>query len=1140
MAHGPASTVLRHLRRLLGAADMTGDSDGRLLERFVSGQDESAFAELMDRHGPMVLGVCRRVLRNAHDAEDVFQASFLVLVRKAASITKRDSFGSWLYWVAYRLAIKARAQTDKRQAQQRQVFDMIAADQGDSLDHSDLAPVLDEELARLPEKYRAPLVLCYLEGKTSEQAARELGWPKGTVFTRLNRGRDVLRRRLTRRGLALAAAAVAPALSENLSQAAVPHAFAAATLQAAHLARCGSVAVAGVSPHVARLTEGMVRSMLIFRWKIAAVVLLVLGAAGSGAGILARQLAAPPQADAVVQDPAPNAPDDDPLPAGATCRLGTLRFRHASAPLDVVFAADGKTIASAADKHIRIWDTASGKQIGQFPQRDQFRCFASDGKTWLSFNFTTAIAHLNDLATGKELHKVKIPLPRDWRARGGPKFALSANGKTLAYNVDVNYVEFFDVATGAQLSRVGGDGKSPESLMGPGVLSPDGSRFAGYCRDGHTRLWQTASGKQLTKIKTFGGPMAFSPDGKMLAQSKRNDQTREYEIHFWDTATGQHQRMLSRHKHWTVGLAFSPDGRTLAATHTPEVGFGSPGTNDSAAICLWDVASGRELRVLESSGHRMSTSPVFSPDGRTLAAAGANGCALSLWDVATGKFTNSAAGHNEGVNLLAISPDGRALATATKYGDFRSWDLSTGKEQHLYSAKAVLLAFARDGRRLASVDPWSYSNVPANPNNRLLRLWNANGDSSAQLNLGRSFHALALSADLHWAATSTEQFRGKAPSESGILKIWDVAAQKQIHELSWNGGSLRPLAFTPDGRRLAAYQRTDRQGLIRFWDVPSGKEGQTVVVQRDLPPLPIPRKKRWPPELSFSSEGRTLLLVDKEAKTVQLFEVASGKERLRIKTLDAAFANPNSSQRCLCFSADLRVAAFPTGEENVRLVDVGTGKELGQLRGHRGAVTCLIFTPDGKSLITGSADTTALVWDVSKMLPASVAAPTAAEVQTLWADLGSPDSARAYQAARSLAASPKQAVPFLADRLKNVVLGDPKQIGQLLQAMTSNDFAERQKAEAELERIGPVADVALEKALSNSPSLDLRKRLESLREKLVGPLKAAETLQVIRAIETLEATATPEARQALDNIARQAREPWVAREAKVSRERQAP
>jgi RNA polymerase sigma factor (sigma-70 family) len=297
MADGPMSTLLRHLRRLAGGPSDRPARDGELLDRFLTERDEPAFAALVRRHGPMVQGVCRSVLHHWHDAEDAFQATFLVLARKAASIRHRDSIAGWLHEVAYHLAVKSLARGTRRRAQAMRSTDMPAAPVLD-LTIRDLQRVLHEELQRLDEKHRAPLVLCYLEGKTHQEAARQLGWTAGTVRGRLNRGRELLRGRLTRRGLALSAGLFTVVLSQSASAAAPPAAAADALARAAVIA-AGSGSLAGVvAPQVATLVQGISRTMFVNKTKVVLALLLLVGAGTAGTGLLARQALAARQATA--------------------------------------------------------------------------------------------------------------------------------------------------------------------------------------------------------------------------------------------------------------------------------------------------------------------------------------------------------------------------------------------------------------------------------------------------------------------------------------------------------------------------------------------------------------------------------------------------------------------------------------------------------------------------------------------------------------------------------------------------------------------------------------------------------------------------------------------------------------------------
>jgi RNA polymerase sigma factor (sigma-70 family) len=265
-------------------------TDRQLLERFTRQQDEAAFTALVRRHGPMVLGVCRRVLDNAHDAEDAFQATFLVLVRRASSLSRPELLANWLYGVAYRTAKKARANVLRRRAHERLAARMPRAEPLVDAAWQDLRTLLDEELHRLPDKYRAPLVLCYLEGKTNEEAARQLGWPPGSMSARLARGRELLRERLEgrRRSGALPAPMFALLLVHKAGSTTLPARLADVTVRSALGLVGGKTAGAGlVSPAVKELMEGTLRALRRARLQLAAAVVLIAASIAAAGGMVA-------------------------------------------------------------------------------------------------------------------------------------------------------------------------------------------------------------------------------------------------------------------------------------------------------------------------------------------------------------------------------------------------------------------------------------------------------------------------------------------------------------------------------------------------------------------------------------------------------------------------------------------------------------------------------------------------------------------------------------------------------------------------------------------------------------------------------------------------------------------------------------
>jgi RNA polymerase sigma factor (sigma-70 family) len=294
MAEAQPPNVLHHLRQLVAVRTASRWTDRDLLEYFVAHHDEAAFAILVERHGPMVLSVCRRVLRHVQDAEDACQATFLVLARKAASIRKHDSVASWLHGVAYRIARKAKAALTRQRVPLTLSVEVPQADTAGEATWREVQVVLDEELQRLPDKYRVPLVLCYLEGRTRDEAAQQLGWTPGTLRGRLERGRERLRERLRRRGLPLSAALLATLLAQHAAGTAVPASLVVVTVRAACAVAAGTATTTGlVSPAVAVLVEGGVRAMFVTKLKILAAVLLAVGVLGAGAGVLAYQKVIP-------------------------------------------------------------------------------------------------------------------------------------------------------------------------------------------------------------------------------------------------------------------------------------------------------------------------------------------------------------------------------------------------------------------------------------------------------------------------------------------------------------------------------------------------------------------------------------------------------------------------------------------------------------------------------------------------------------------------------------------------------------------------------------------------------------------------------------------------------------------------------
>jgi RNA polymerase sigma factor (sigma-70 family) len=647
MANAPLGTVMHHLRRMLAPPTADAVSDAQLLERFVAHRDEASFELLVWRHERMVLGVCRRLLDDAHDAEDAFQATFLTLVRKANAISKRESVASWLYKVAYRVALRLRSGRARHSVVEFPPGVPAASAQDEPTTAAvwrELRPLLDDEINRLPRKYHVPVVLCYLEGKTYDEVARQLGCSRGTLAARLSRARDLLRRRLLRRGVALSTGLLALLLAEQAAEAAVPAVLVASTVRAALFGGPGKAVAAGViSSRVAALTQGALQAMLFTKIKMVAVMLLAASAAGVGTGVLNyRTLAQDPAGEAQNErrkvkvddevDPPPRAakqPNKEAEDAGWQERA-TLKG-HEKSVMSVAFSPDGKTLATASlDGVVRLWDVATGKERAAI-----------------------------EAQSGGQAHGVAFSPDGKHLAAGGGK-----RGESGLFSL-------WDTATGQQVAIFARE----KDIVTSVALSPDGQWLASGCRDSGVCLTYYSRDRGETHyLKDHTLPVfavAFSPDGKLLAtaggEEFLKDDNKPGELIVWATAT-QKKLWAYQAPKTLASVAFSPDGRLLATS-------GADGTTR-----LLDAKSGKVIRELK--GHEdMVRCVAFSPDGKTLAT-GSFDEDVKFWDLATGKELTTLRGHQRGILSLAFSPDGRFLATGSgapgKPGQVTIWELKTG------------------------------------------------------------------------------------------------------------------------------------------------------------------------------------------------------------------------------------------------------------------------------------------------------------------------------------------------------------------------------------------------------------------------------------------------------------------------------
>jgi RNA polymerase sigma factor (sigma-70 family) len=1116
--------LLRHLHHL--TSPLPTDAD--LLSRWVHQRDEDAFSAVVSRHGPMVFGTCRRVLGGTQDAEDAFQAVFLLLARKAHTLRRPEALAGWLHGVAVRLAQKARAIAVRRQSSGPCPPDREPPDPHpdplDVLTARELLALIDAEIGRLPEVYRLPLVLCDLEGRTQEEAAGMLGVTHGSIRGRLFRGRERLKTRLTRRGLAPAAlaAVLTSGLTWGMAEAAVPAALAVRVGRAAVLFS-SSRTTDGVSAAAAALARDGLHGMMLSKVKLVTVVLLAVSVCATGAGLLARQALAPqpaeePNATRSVADGVPTRsvgtsegrrdPDGEPLPDEAIARLGTTRFRHGGVTDSVTYTPDGKTLISCGEDGIRIWDASTGKER---------------------------------------------PRPAD--QKNGRGIALSPDCKLLAVlisptNPQNETIAIREVASGRELRRFG-----KRAGFGSLLFSPDGKILAAYRWQREIELWDPATGRLLHTLKghkDYVWSAAFSADSKTLI-SGGDDKT----IRFWDVATGEQRRQLDLpEKVWIVAL--SPDAKRIASLPlVKETGVGWANWYPGPRVCLWDVASGKETRQLvmpakefvpgiQSGFFQVKFAPdgqsiltggldgilrvwdpatgrelrrvtgftgaprdfAFAPDGKTLAALDGN-TTIRLIDRASGNDRIPARGHRGGVSSLVVSPDCRSIVTRSWDRSLLFWDPMTGREQ-LHRAipedHGYVGGFLADGKTYLTVD-----------GDRMARLHDlATGEQIAVIHGIDARSPFALSPDRKTLASAS----GKT------VRLLDPATGKERRTSMKVEVAVSGMSFTSEGRKLIVWSNDK---TITVWDMSTSQKLRQFSGPPDPGPLSVDPNSFRAYKAVLSPDGK-LLAFGLQDRFLPLMNVETGQEIRRFTVAEDGVSS-------LAVSPDGKSLAWGGWRDGtVYIGEIATGRQRHHFTGHRGRILSLAFSDDGKWLVSGSDDTTALVWDLTGGLAAKEkeGKPLSAEqLKTYWTTLAGEDAAAGFRAVQILASDPAHAIPYLESRLHPVPAVDEKRLARLISELDNDQFHVREKATTELEKLGETALHALRKVLEGQPALETRRRLEQLIEKQERGQRSPspERLRTLRTLEVLERIGTAEAKSVLAMLAGGAPGAWLTQDA---------
>jgi WD40 repeat protein len=801
----------------------------------------------------------------------------------------------------------------------------------------------------------------------------------------------------------------------------------------------------------------------------------------------------------------------DPLPDGAFRRLGSARLRNGAGILTITYAPNGKWIASAGgtpwaqqgvtsgDRAVRVWDAESGKLVREFLDHDtgvSCLAFHPDGKRIAACTLSDGVIRLWNIekqpGPGEERH-VTIAVNQN----GAPSmtFAFAPDGKTVAVSRGPQQeIVLIDIAS--RKERVFGTHSRPIDSL---TFTPDGKFIASKAGNA-VRLWDIDSGKVVrlfrpqqyhNKAKFLAletrtvalystAPAVFSRDGKILA-AEGSDNT----VYLWDVNTGKELRRLV-HQGAVAAASLSPEGDRLVT-----------GSHDNT-LRIWDVGTGKELHHIEGhfGGYAIT---VFAPDGKSFASAGGDH-SIRFWDPTTGKELRPTAGHRGELITAAYHPDGRSLVSVGRDNCIRIWDAKTGKElRHFFDDRDTidLVALAPDGKQLAT-----YSD-----DSEATRLWDIESGKLLSESPPVKITGMAFTRDGR-SLVSCDQ--------GGVLMQRDLKTWEASPLLKDKNIAAQQFALAPDGEKLAL---VGADGSVQIWDMKAGKSLQHF---ENVGLALI--------SLAFSPDSSKLagLAVGGHAT---VWSVPQGRILYQMqKAAPNPFTNPIGS---LSFSPDGRTLAV-TGAGNTAAVlwDLHTGTERIAFSGHRGPLTFVAYAPDGRSVVSGSWDTTMLMWDIYGTHEAPPRELPERELEAAWTDLTDQDAAKAFRATRKLLSAPGQAGALLSRQLKPVPPVSKDHIARLIKDLDSNSFDVRQKAFDNLDRLGAAAEKALRQALATDLPLEVRRRVEQLLEKLREGGPQGDHLQTSRALEILEQLGTRDARGVLEKLAQGEPEAPLTRDAK--------
>jgi WD40 repeat protein len=809
----------------------------------------------------------------------------------------------------------------------------------------------------------------------------------------------------------------------------------------------------------------------------------------------------------------------DPLPEGAIARLGSLRLRHGSSVRVGDFSADSKLVAAFSGGFIIFWDATSGREARRVPAGHlvEPRCFrlSPDGKAliladrWGEFRIIDAV-------TGAERLKVE-PQKLDRRYLDVHALSVSRDGKTAVTLYHGDYLVVWDLVGGKRLREFTLRNNLNRFSNKPIALTPDGKHVVVPHADGSLHLLDVTSGEEVLAFempsdRPRNAPprVTISSDGRYLAYGGSSTNASSdpcKSVTLCDMTTGKRFRELSL-KDSISEWVFTPDSRALAVS-------------DAHTVRLFDVSSGKETKA-----HRKPKGwgIVFSPDGRKLAVS--FGTCISLLDVETGQLLHSPVGHDWFIRTIQFSPDGKRLVSNTS-GDIIVWDVATSRAINIYPSGQLQqwISATADGEAIRFLDwkllDWQLKpsprrkdkglnerglesgeeKRPSGTERRTIYRWDLATDRKEQ------HTAFSIPAACDWFVLSPDGQRVASVTLSAEPKVSlsDVKDGKpEVAAALPDNSRVVEVRFSPDSRRLLL---RSWYGALRILD---SATGQPVLDLSSGTP------RRSIALGAFAADGRSVVLMDEGRLCIR--ELASGKDRLQIPLT----RNPYEGSSVLALSPDGRFLArsFFNGKDGSILVfSTATGKQLAHWSAELGTSQAVAISPDSRLLATGGYDGTMLLWKLPENdgLPATLPQEEAA---AFWRALADFDAALANRALAGLAAAPAQAVPLIKERFRTEWKKlSAEQVARWIAELDNDSFKVRERAASGLAEAGADVVAELREALANNPTVEAKKRLEDLVNRLSNG-GSPERLRSLRAIEVLERIGTAQAKELLRELSR--------------------